>query len=139
MRSIPAPAGEPFVETGKADRPWVYPRACGGTFRVVGSKSFMTGLSPRLRGNRILATPNMRLIGSIPAPAGEPRLHPARRDRGLVYPRACGGTSLTCDGCWGWLGLSPRLRGNRVVADAVHHAVGSIPAPAGEPPLLMSG
>ena len=70
----------------------VYPRACGGTFRLVlvqskyfglsprlrGTKVSMPvdvyadGLSPRLRGNPYSYVANTQQIGSIPAPAGEP-------------------------------------------------------------------
>ena len=51
-RSIPAPAGEPSGGIPANRWGWVYPRACGGTFRGYTSKSMGLGLSPRLRGNR---------------------------------------------------------------------------------------
>ena len=71
------------------------------------------GLSPRLRGNRLLCPWPWPCRGSIPAPAGEPPKVPKRRALKWVYPRACGGTDEEA-----WLdeyraGLSPRLRGNR--------------------------
>ena len=122
---------------------------------------------------------------SIPAPAGEPRITccRTRSDSSGVYPRACGGTDqvarLRLHAPWvgsipapagepfaaswraryqTWLGLSPRLRGNRpdrtchtlgCTAKGLSprlrgnrpqfrhhcrlHRQGSIPAPAGEP------
>ena len=50
----------------------VYPRACGGTDNPGSSNASMTGLSPRLRGNRVETLPRRPVRGSIPAPAGEP-------------------------------------------------------------------
>ena len=78
----------------------VYPRACGGTLKQqqppIGSK----GLSPRVRGNSDGWEPIPGWIGSIPARAGEPG--EARRwvisSLTSVYPRACGGTSITALG-----------------------------------------
>ena len=91
------------------------------------------GLSPRVRGNPL----QMRLMvhnrGSIPACAGEPK-NTARFDGMMpVYPRVCGGTSLTicCTACTA--GLSPRVRGNRHVVIDSCALPGSIPACAGEP------
>ena len=49
--SIPAPAGEPLESVYRDRRPWVYPRACGGTWFLLQMPLSMTGLSPRLRGN----------------------------------------------------------------------------------------
>ena len=53
-RSIPACAGEPWKDWGKADRCKVYPRVCGGTDHTAGEYVNAVGLSPRVRGNRIL-------------------------------------------------------------------------------------
>ncbi len=51
-----------------------------------------------------------------------------------VYPRGCGGATLTVTDVRVQRGLSPRVRGSR--ADIVHTVApsGSIPAGAGEPP-----
>ena len=73
------------------------------------------------------------MIGSIPAPAGEPPNATGVRFVQEVYPRACGGTLPlhylhALSG-----GLSPRLRGNHAVPVNRPHTAGSIPAPAGEP------
>ena len=111
----------------------VYPRACGGTSARILVAASQGGLSPRLRGN----LPNWPLHAghrrSIPAPAGEPsRPHP-RRQPTAVYPRACGGTPIVGTGIDAVLGLSPRLRGNRVQYLRDGLPIGSIPAPAGEP------
>ena len=59
------------------------------------------GLSPRVRGNRLLTERHQANHGSIPVCAGEPtaiaRFVPLRR----VYPRVCGGTvNASFDALW---------------------------------------
>ncbi len=49
--SIPAHAGEPGRRLFVVLRPWVYPRACGGTFSTAQDCAIDLGLSPRMRGN----------------------------------------------------------------------------------------
>ena len=53
--SIPAYAGEPFtrVDEGRIDK--VYPRVCGGTPSPACPLFALSGLSPRMRGNRCLS------------------------------------------------------------------------------------
>jgi len=114
----------------------VYPRACGGTDTASLAEAARQGLSPRLRGNHLAAGLFPRRAGSIPAPAGEPAWLVRRRAAAGVYPRACGGTSLGFRVPSNPSGLSPRLRGNRFDRLGSAHYAGSIPAPAGEPPLL---
>ena len=150
--SIPACAGEPHNRWQTFLRLGVYPRVCGGTIpsgsleytisglspRVRGNRLRQTrvcsrghfdfrGLSPRVRGNRVRRLPGLSETGSIPACAGEPE-RSGRRVRGRrVYPRVCGGTAGRLQSpvqCWG---LSPRVRGNRA------SLAQSIPACAGEP------
>ena len=95
------------------------------------------GLSPRLRGNQVLTGGQLSRLGSIPAPAGEPlrsRISGALR---WVYPRACGGTVFRSLVCASGLGLSPRLRGNLPGFQHPRFPCRSIPAPAGEPQILL--
>ena len=153
-RSIPAPAGEPrshgcrrpAVEglsprlRGNPGRMGavvppskVYPRACGGTYVRHNLSDYEEGLSPRLRGNLRPAQPIGLRRRSIPAPAGEPGPLSDSKPHRRVYPRACGGTSMREDGTRLIRGLSPRLRGNRLVLHPGECARRSIPAPAGEP------
>ena len=54
-RSIPAPAGEPSRTSDRRIQRWVYPRACGGTVNQQITAEMVHGLSPRLRGNLLLA------------------------------------------------------------------------------------
>ena len=132
-RSIPAPAGEPQVVELVGQRDPVYPRACGGTRSSVMMVSTCRGLSPRLRGNRADRQPSGMSNGSIPAPAGEPSppLHQMILD--WAYPRACGGTFISCPCISLANGLSPRLRGNRTATTCSMRLKRPIPAPAGEP------
>ena len=53
QRSIPARAGEPHVTLFIPPESEVYPRACGGTFAVPLYPLSSSGLSPRVRGNRV--------------------------------------------------------------------------------------
>ena len=75
-RSIPAPAGEPRSSPRAQVASPVYPRACGGTLVSTAVGMYVGGLSPRLRGNPGLVAKPVQGLGSIPAPAGEPKLKP---------------------------------------------------------------
>ena len=133
-RSIPAPAGEPRTLRCWTNTPGVYPRACGGTRRSRALPAIVSGLSPRLWGNRSIGGQGFKWQRSIPAPAGEPCLPPARCGVFWVYPRACGGTGCGASVDREECGLSPRLRGNPLDKTPGFDRVRSIPAPAGEPP-----
>ena len=75
----------------------------------------------------------MAWAGSIPACAGEPSDGPKVYAGGKVYPRVCGGTSSSLSSRMTSMGLSPRVRGNRLER-VLHRGVPrSIPACAGEP------
>ena len=151
--SIPACAGEPLPQPSSKCSQQVYPRVCGGTCFTVMSGDRSRGLSPRVRGNPLVVSDGGDFLGSIPACAGEPR---GARFGGCgrkVYPRVCGGTDLVGHSgapvevyprvCGGTAkpqrpvglseGLSPRVRGNRVVERLLRSCCGSIPACAGEP------
>ena len=88
----------------------------GGTMYQYSSPMSTNGLSPRLRGNPAPSGPPCLRCGSIPAPAGEPPPGPPPSPAPWVYPRACGGTGAPMPRITSERGLSPRLRGNRVVA-----------------------
>ena len=111
-RSIPAPAGEPTAAALPAASARVYPRACGGTAPRRHGPLGASGLSPRLRGNRIDLPICDTVVRSIPAPAGEPPSPRSSRQPNEVYPRACGGTHRLGRLGRRRNGLSPRLRGN---------------------------
>ena len=95
--------------------------------------TWMTGLSPRVRGNQrtvVIAFPHS---GTIPACAGEPRGPVCGARGGWDYPRVCGGTVLYLIGGQCHRGLSPRVRGNLIATCIGLMASGTIPACAGEP------
>ncbi len=132
-RSIPAHAGEPRKGCLLVALPRVYPRACGGTKAFSPLTTCISGLSPRMRGNRVLEGCRTQGKGSIPAHAGEPWKPAGNASGPTVYPRACGGTNLLRPGQSSATGLSPRMRGNHLIHAPVDQRVGSIPAHAGEP------
>ena len=115
QRSIPALAGEPRGDRPSVLGPLVYPRACGGTILNTKRQAGHPGLSPRLRGNPCSCRPGPSSPGSIPALAGEPLRSVLRANPKWVYPRACGGTLNARAGGKPGPGLSPRLRGNRIM------------------------
>ena len=132
-RSIPACAGEPGKATVFKAMDPVYPRVCGGTQPSNRNGPGRTGLSPRVRGNLDVKTPDQMRGGSIPACAGEPGRRWRFYTTGGVYPRVCGGTPAPGYRMPGAGGLSPRVRGNRGIHGVAGELRGSIPACAGEP------
>ncbi len=106
---------------------------CGGTHAGRGHIPEVSGLSPRVRGNRGGESHAAAAARSIPACAGEPRWEDGAGKRDPVYPRVCGGTDLlSCKSC-GSRGLSPRVRGNLAIEGRGRQERRSIPACAGEP------
>ena len=75
-RSIPACAGEPIFPRAVIALHRVYPRVCGGTGLWFLLRTFFSGLSPRVRGNRKEGWTPDNIDGSIPACAGEPVNYP---------------------------------------------------------------
>ena len=94
------------------------------------------GLSPRVRGNRRAWASVHHFHGSIPACAGEPEPRHQLREPFAVYPRVCGGTPGIAWPTAELEGLSPRVRGNPRLLGSQGSVEGSIPACAGEPPIL---
>ena len=96
-RSIPACAGEPGQSPFGVPASTVYPRVCGGTWGRSSESVLPSGLSPRVRGNRVVITYAAGAVRSIPACAGEPRMQRIASVNTTVYPRVCGGTA--CPRC----------------------------------------
>ena len=111
----------------------VYPRVCGGTLSDIVGAELGKGLSPRVRGNRIVMSPGTVATRSIPACAGEPGTDREFLNDLAVYPRVCGGTIQLHDAESGTWGLSPRVRGNLLKSQSHRGFLRSIPACAGEP------
>ena len=139
MGSIPAHAGEPATTLAAPTLGAVYPRACGGTRNRNTPLVSAQGLSPRMRGNREGDRPKDGEGGSIPAHAGEPESGYVKISHCGVYPRACGGTLYRIAPVGARQGLSPRMRGNLGFQVPSTLRNGSIPAHAGEPPLVYRG
>ena len=156
-RSIPACAGEPPSAKSEPKVLKVYPRVCGGALKKTIDAVQKVGLSPRVRGSLTTRYPPPKPARSIPARAGEPRRRAPAPRRERVYPRACGGTMGDVSALKHDPGLSPRVRGNLVVAQqptgplpvypracggtpllvvVLGYPFGSIPARAGEPPRI---
>ena len=126
------------MEARSASRTTVYPRAYGGTEYQEKRRIYDQGLSPRVRGNPPLGYLVAEQAGSIPARTGEPGCAEPWLAVSRVYPRAYGGTDLVEDAVVVCQGLSPRVRGNRAAHAMGRVMLGSIPACAGEPPLLIA-
>ena len=133
LRSIPACTGEPLPRDSPVDHGPVYPRVYGGTQSLHQLTISMSGLSPRVRGNRSHQCRLRPIERSIPACTGEPRAGERGRALAEVYPRVYGGTSDGCRSTCPPAGLSPRVRGNRADGSARYAQHRSIPACTGEP------
>ena len=97
---------------------------------------YAKGLSPRMRGYRLLPAHPLGARGSIPAYAGLPVGLPMRSTTSWVYPRVCGATEMQeADGTPSE-GLSPRMRGYPLRCLFCVREKGSIPAYAGLPRLI---
>ena len=131
--SIPAWAGKPRPPRGSRCTAGVYPRVGGETHQSSKLLSFISGLSPRGRGNQRAAMGPPDGKWSIPAWAGKPIRRYGRRATPEVYPRVGGETGCCCAGSQSVGGLSPRGRGNRGSAFFDSRTSGSIPAWAGKP------
>jgi len=115
--AIPASAGERPARAFKSAKLRGYPRERGGTMTSITPVSVAPGLSPRARGNVGDRRGAGRIVGAIPASAGErlPITDAWLHDRG--YPRERGGTRRTFPRGRLSAGLSPRARGNALCAD----------------------
>ncbi len=132
-RSIPACTGEPLSSLNVATMSKVYPRVYGGTGDGNGIVTLISGLSPRVRGNLASLVDWHCWAGSIPACTGEPSGPAGLGPRLWVYPRVYGGTMGTHPPPTNWVGLSPRVRGNRPDGPHAKTRPRSIPACTGEP------
>ncbi len=106
---------------------------CGGTLSTPVATTSITGLSPRVRGNRRDCPHPGGRHRTIPACAGEPNAGPTFGSWTRDYPRVCGGTRPRLTHGDGAGGLSPRVRGNHSVIGCAYGCPWTIPACAGEP------
>ena len=94
---------------------------------------FSKSLSPRGRGNPVLAAAVGEIHGSIPAWAGQPTASCIHASFTRVYPRVGGATRPLWNQPRASHGLSPRGRGNRRHHRCHPPGQRSIPAWAGQP------
>ena len=132
-RSIPACAGQPFVQRCHRGRCWVYPRVCGAATRNSRLMPRSSGLSPRVRGSQEHPYTNLPTPRSIPACAGQPPACGPSAPRGSVYPRVCGAAKNRSSPASMPRGLSPRVRGSLPPSHSDPRRSRSIPACAGQP------
>ena len=110
-----------------------YPRSRGGTHFCSLDCLFISGLSPLARGNHAVETAKHKLMGPIPARAGEPRSVRLVKIECRAYPRSRGGTAQPFGTPRFLQGLSPLARENRRINKFNDPIWGPIPARAGEP------
>ena len=110
---IPACAGQPCAASGTRASCRAYPRVCGATVAVRDGAGAGKGLSPRVRGNPGHHRGVARVLGPIPACAGQPSMKASGCWVCWAYPRVCGATPDGSNCTYEFKGLSPRVRGNR--------------------------
>ena len=132
-RSIPAHTGKPLLLIRIKPPSEVYPRAYGETLYDRAGIGIVLGLSPRIRGNLIARLGRNQSRGSIPAHTGKPARGDGVHHLVRVYPRAYGETGYEAGARGIESGLSPRIRGNLIVAPTNARGRGSIPAHTGKP------
>ena len=128
---IPALAGNTICDYDIAERCWDHPRACGEHVTVMMVSFLVVGSSPRLRGTPHGIQGEIRIVGIIPALAGNTWSAIARRLRRRDHPRACGEHKNNGTEEYSMAGSSPRLRGTRRRRTGHVGVDGIIPALAG--------
>ncbi len=133
LGSIPAHAGQPWPAARRATWAGVHPRSRGPTPTSLSARPTWAGPSPLTRANPQATDESGRVLGSIPAHAGQPANVLAGDRHGRVHPRSRGPTtSLPIWPCR-QAGPSPLTRANLVHATRQVGHEGSIPAHAGQP------
>ena len=87
---IPACAGNSELRELQADRKRDHPRVCGEQMIASNLSGAKAGSSPRVRGTEILCIIAGRLIGIIPACAGNRHRIKLRGYNAWDHPRVCG-------------------------------------------------
>ena len=130
-RSIPACTGEPLTHCVPTHASEVYPRVYGGTTPDGLFDILAMGL-PRVRGNPVHDLADTAAEGLSPRVRGN-RVLGWQRYRSRVYPRVYGGTRSSLIHPSFRNGLSPRVRGNPLRTWTYRNGRRSIPACTGEP------
>ena len=142
VKPVGGGGGMPAAPTGTSCQPGCRPRSLtaanspgsipGDSGRTIEFRQFEEGV-PDLDW-LVLRLPGVGIhIGSIPAGAGKPAVSGLSREPSRVDPRGRGETASRHYQQDGYMGRSPRARGNRRDRDHRLVAHGSIPAGAGKP------
>ena len=133
---FPARAGQPRWHAPARPAPTAYPRSRGATGVVERHFRKRTGLSPLARGNRDPGHICRRVLGPIPARAGQPLTTRPKPSTFRAYPRSRGATEITAVKLEQAEGLSPLARGNHPEPVRRPGQQGPIPARAGQPAVV---
>ena len=129
---IPACAGQTLAPAGALTAMRAHPRVCGADEVYSFNPGHDVGSSPRVRGRLGPGHLERRLVGLIPACAGQTCTFRQPMNHPRAHPRVCGADRL-CDGTYADpLGSSPRVRGRPYCLRRSGRAVGLIPACAGQ-------
>ena len=132
-RSIPACTGNPPPRIALYCVLAVYPRVYGESYNLASCLCWQRGLSPRVRGIRMMMMRRMIRRRSIPACTGNPPAHRRKYVRISVYPRVYGESTKNEVESISYMGLSPRVRGILLGLLCPLHCLRSIPACTGNP------
>ena len=135
---IPAYAGNTPTTTITAPTARDHPRVCGEHPKKACTVRLSTGSSPRMRGTHVRRTVFFKIVGIIPAYAGNTEGVGRHQRRPGDHPRVCGEHHhLPVYGAWA-TGSSPRMRGTRPRPLSSGTVPGIIPAYAGNTPTATS-
>ena len=128
---IPACAGNSLNHTLKHLSNGDHPRVCGEQFCLCCQFNYQWGSSPRVRGTGKQFQNQTKLIGIIPACAGNRPRYSSCGCHSGDHPRVCG-EQKTLHLCNVLItGSSPRVRGTEYPTTGVGTVIGIIPACAG--------
>ena len=128
---IPAYAGNTSMAPCPPWAPRDHPRVCGEHSETALPVSFATGSSPRMRGTLAWFVGATVDQGIIPAYAGNTHCRRTSSTKARDHPRVCGEHTGRGDSRGVTQGSSPRMRGTPITTKKYGHAVGIIPAYAG--------
>ena len=132
-RPIPTCVGQPRTDLHPSYIATAYPHVCGATLQIPATRAGMTGLSPRVWGNRLTFDDTKGIKGPIPTCVGQPADGLGYASRVEAYPHVCGATVTIAQMERVCGGLSPRVWGNQIVLVLRPTKSGPIPTCVGQP------
>ena len=112
---------------------------CGAATSETSAIGSAYGLSPRVRGSRLIRAADTLGQRSIPTCAGQPQPPRFHALKMWVYPHVCGAAPFMWRMQYMHTGLSPRVRGSRLGMPWRYLILRSIPTCAGQPCRASSG